>query len=445
MSRKTRTIDGARVTCDIIDLLQERGTAGITEIADELDRSKSSVHAYLSTLVEKKYVVKSDHQYSLSLRYVELGEYMKSPLRRNDIILTEIDGLADITNEGAQFATIEQGDLIYLYKTRGKSDMETIPSIGSREQLHSTSLGKAILSCLKRERVLDLVGTTPLPRKTEHTVVDIDTLVDELRKTRERGYAIDDEENKPGLRSIAAPIVLNEEDIIGAISITGPTKRMSFNRIENELEDRIKRSANIIQMNTTFEDSEFPTLGISREAVSDLQQESSTGENRNEDILEPNEPLHETEFADVVEAEWCKICPVHSGKPLSVHTGSTRDGAQVQQHSWHNGDMQKFQLTQLPDDTYRIDAVHSGKPIEIRNASTSGGASIQQNTWTGNDHQRWRIERLGESDTFRLINVNSHKVIDVVGESKDDGTSAIQWNWIGRENQRFRFYPPDRS
>ena len=438
MSESTRTIEAARVTCNIISLLQERGTAGISEIAAELGRSKSSVHAYLSTLVDEKYVVKENHRYSLSLRYLELGQHVQHRIERNDIIYSETKKLADVTNEVAHFATIEQGDLIYLSKARGKSDIETPSAIGSRESPHATSLGKAMLSSLERSRVVDIVGPGPLPRKTDHTIIDIDALFEDLRESRERGYAIDDEEHTLGLRSIAAPVVLDEGTVVGAIGITGPVSRMSFGRIENELEDRVKRAANVIQINAEYPADESPTLGIDHGLVSDCQSDSGTDSARDSRVPEPTDILQETEFAAAVESEPRRIEPVHSEKALGIHAGSTADGSHLQQHSWQDEERQQFQFSRLPDGAYRIDAVHSGKPIEVENASTVSGAMIQQNTWSDGDHQKWRIERLGDTDTFRVANVNSGKVIDVVGESVEDGASAVQWSWTGGRHQRFR-------
>ena len=439
MSGSTRTIEAARVTCHIISLLQERGTAGISEIAEELGRSKSSVHAYLSTLVDEKYVVKENHRYSLSLRHLELGQHVKHRIERNDIVYSETNKLAEITNEVAHFATIEQGDLVYLSKARGKSDIETPSAVGSREPLHATSLGKAILSHLTRNRVVDIVGPGPLPRETDNTIIDIDALFEELRESRERGYAIDDEEHNFGLRSIAAPVILDEGVVVGAVGITGPVSRMSFDRIENELEDRVERAANIVQINAEYAAADSPTLGIDHGLIPDYQSDSGSDSAQDSRVPEPTDVLQETVFAEAVESGPCRIQPVHSEKALGIHAGSTADGSHLQQHSWDDEERQRFQFTRLSDGTYRIDAVHSGKPIEVENASTVSGATVQQSTWVDGDHQKWRIERLGDTETFRVVNVNSGKVIDVVGESVEDGASTVQWSWTGGRHQRFRF------
>jgi DNA-binding IclR family transcriptional regulator len=96
-----------------IELLQEHEEAGVTELAEELDQSKSSIYAYLATLAEQKYVVERDGLYSLSLKYIDLAEHVKDQVGKFDAIRGEIDELADTTDKIAQFGTLERGDLVY--------------------------------------------------------------------------------------------------------------------------------------------------------------------------------------------------------------------------------------------------------------------------------------------------------------------------------------------
>jgi len=252
MDNEPRTIEAVRFTCNIIDYLNEEGEAGITEIAKEFDRSKSSVHAYLTTLAEESFVVKEDKRYSLGLHHLELAEGAKNQISDFDLIESEIDSLAEKTGEVAQFGMQEEDDLVYLYKAYGDSAVETMSSIGSRGTLHSTALGKAILSRMDESSVRDVLGREPFPSNTSNTITDYESLFAELRRTRERGFAIDDEENVMGLICIAAPVVLDDGTILGALSVSGPSSRLSHERIENELENEVTSAANVIQINVTF-------------------------------------------------------------------------------------------------------------------------------------------------------------------------------------------------
>lgn len=250
--QEPRTIEAARITCKIIELLQEYGEAGVTELSAELGRSKSSVHAYLTTLVDEKYVTNHDGSYSLSLRYLSISEHVKNRIGKFDIITDEIDNLANTTDEVAQFATCEYGQLVYLYKAWGELGIESKSSIGDYEYLHSTSLGKAILSRKNKKEIRNIANEHGLPGKTVHTITDVESLLEEVEEAKEQGYAIDSQENILGLKCVAAPVVLDDETVLGAVSVSGPSSRMTDDRIQGEIKNAVLKAANVIQLNTRF-------------------------------------------------------------------------------------------------------------------------------------------------------------------------------------------------
>uniref|UniRef100_UPI003EBCF134 IclR family transcriptional regulator domain-containing protein n=1 Tax=Halarchaeum sp. P4 TaxID=3421639 RepID=UPI003EBCF134 len=84
------------------------------------------------------------------------------------------------------------------------------------------------------------------------TITDEEELFAELERTRERGYAIDDEERLRGLRCVAAPILSNEDRVLGAVSIAGPTNRLQGELFEEELPERLLETVNVIELNVTY-------------------------------------------------------------------------------------------------------------------------------------------------------------------------------------------------
>lgn len=247
-----RTIDSVRNTCRIIDVLRDRGEAGITEISEELEFSKSAVHGHLATLRDEGLVVKTDHTYSLSLRFIDLAEHVKNQVADHDIVKDVVTNLANETGEVVHFATMEDGRAVYLSKSLGDSAVETASEIGMRTSMHSSSLGKAMLAELPPERVDEIVDEHGMAAQTESTITDLDRLHEELEATRQRGYAIDDEENIPGVRCIGKAVSAPEVDLLGALSITGPSQRMTNERMEAELHDKIAQAANVIEVNSMY-------------------------------------------------------------------------------------------------------------------------------------------------------------------------------------------------
>ncbi len=246
-----RTVRAVENVLEIIEVLQAETEAGVTEIADELDRSKGTVHSHLSTLLEHEYVVKEGEKYKLSLKFIDLSESVKAEVAGYDIVKAEMDELAEKSGELAQFATEEHGRAVYLYKVGGDNAVQTASTPGHREYLHCISLGKAMLAYMPEERVDEIVDQHGLPRYTDQTITNREDLFEELATIRERGYAFDREEKIEGIRCVAAP-VRDQGEVFGALSISGPSTRMEGERYEEELPNMVTRSANVIEINTKF-------------------------------------------------------------------------------------------------------------------------------------------------------------------------------------------------
>jgi DNA-binding IclR family transcriptional regulator len=94
-------------------------------------------------------------------------------------------------------------------------------------RLHSTASGKAILAFLPDEEAEGLLSDLYLVASTGTTIVTVEALREELRRTRDRGYAVDDMENVPGLRCIAVPVFGPSERVLGAVSVSAPALRFT--------------------------------------------------------------------------------------------------------------------------------------------------------------------------------------------------------------------------
>lgn len=252
MSEPENRVQSVDLACALLRELQERERAGITELADLLGYAKSAIHTQLATLEANELVVKDGTSYRLSLRFLDMAESVKEQIGKYGVITSEVDSLADKTGEVVQFGTEEHGWLVYLYKTKGENAVETASSIGTREYLHSTSLGKSILSTYSEHRIEEIIEMRGLPSKTEQTISNKEKLFEELEQVREQGYAFDDEENIQGLRCVSVPVYSDAGDVLGAISISGPSQRMTPDRIEDELVTDTSKSANVIQINYKF-------------------------------------------------------------------------------------------------------------------------------------------------------------------------------------------------
>lgn len=236
----------------ILDTLKELDGAGVSELATHLEIPKSTVHNYLSTLVQEEYVVKDGSSYRVGIRSLEYGAYARSQLDIYNIAKPEVDELATTTGELANLMIEEHGRGSYLHRARGENAVQVEAHVGTRVPLHGTGLGKAILAHLPDDRVDEIVDRHGLSSSTPDTITDRAELEKELAQIREEGVAFDDGERISGLRCVAAPILSTEDRILGAISVSGPSNRIQDDRFTDELPSRVLEAVNVIELNVTY-------------------------------------------------------------------------------------------------------------------------------------------------------------------------------------------------
>ncbi|EJN57682.1 IclR family transcriptional regulator [Halogranum rubrum] len=238
---------------DILETLQEQGTAGVSEIADASGRPKSTVHRHLDTFLECGYVVKEDTEYSIALKSLRLASSALSRQLVYPVTKSVVQELAAETGESAAIAVEENGRAVYLCYDRANQAVRTDARLGIQLCLHCTGAGKAIfahMSEAERDAVIEQHG---LPKKTDRTITDRDELEDELAEIRETGLSFDDEERVDGMRGIATPIQNRETgELLGALTVAGPTRRINGERFRTELPDLLRRASKMVEVNITY-------------------------------------------------------------------------------------------------------------------------------------------------------------------------------------------------
>jgi DNA-binding IclR family transcriptional regulator len=231
-SQRLKTVE---TTLSLIDALRELDGARVSEVARHLNLAKSTTHRHLSTLRQCGFVVKDGDVYHISLRFLDLGEYTRYSREEYRLAKRLVEELADETEERCQFVVEERGRAIYVHVAAGAHGDETDARVGKHMFLHSTSAGKSILAHLPRNHVEAIVEEWGLPRQTPHTITTKERLFEVLEEVRARGYAFNRGGNVDGLRAVGAPVLGGDGDLIGAISISGPTHRMRGERFEERL------------------------------------------------------------------------------------------------------------------------------------------------------------------------------------------------------------------
>ena len=247
-----RTLKTVERTARIIKALETLDGAGVTELADHLDMSKSSAYHYLTTLRQEEFVVKNGDRYELGLQLLLSGEYVRNRNLLYRYGKEEIEALAESTGEYANLFTEEHGKGINLYKVRGSDAVGSgyqTDKLQQPDQLHCTATGKAILAFLSEDRVEGILDQHGLPKRTANTITDRDRLFEDLATIRDRGYAYNDEEEVEGLRAVGAPVIDRDDNVLGSLSVAGPTSRLKGTPFEEEFPEKVQRAANVIEVN----------------------------------------------------------------------------------------------------------------------------------------------------------------------------------------------------
>lgn len=239
---------------NMIEHLRTGGGKTVTELSQDLDMPKSTVQVYLNTLAKNKFVVQDGATYRIGLQFLQYGMYAlwSEPVFPN--VKSKVEELADTTGELAACFVEELGEAVYVYGTEGSRAIRTDLTMGDRSGLHCTASGKAIFAHLPEERIEEIISQHPLERKTPQTITDPNELREELRQIRQRGHAHSREESVEGVRSVAAPILV-ENEVICSISLAGPANRFIGERFRTEVPDIVKGAANEIELKLTYSES----------------------------------------------------------------------------------------------------------------------------------------------------------------------------------------------
>jgi Transcriptional regulator len=207
---------------------------GVTELAEKVGLHKSTVHRFMVNLDAAGLVERNQRtgRYRLGLHIFELGGLVMQQMNLWDEALPFLEGLVRDTGETGHLAVLDGGEAIYIERVEARRALRVPSAIGRGYPAHATNLGKVLLADLPRERVAEIVIEKGLASYTPNTITDPDALDAELERIRQRGYAIDDEEDTDGVFCVGSAVFDRSAHCLGAVSITGLKLDLPAWRIE---------------------------------------------------------------------------------------------------------------------------------------------------------------------------------------------------------------------
>ncbi len=217
----------------LLILGQNAAPLGLNEVSRRLEIDKSTTHRIMSTLCGQGFVEQDPEtrKYLLGLRVIEVAALKLRTINLLKVARFPIQNLVSQSRETVHLAVHADGEVMYLDSEQYAGVITVNTTVGARAPMHSSAVGKALLSGMTSEEVDRVLAIKGLQRYTEKTIVDPRELHQHLQQCRERGYGLDDEETDLGVRCLAAPVFDHRGGVVAAVGISGPTQRMSFERI----------------------------------------------------------------------------------------------------------------------------------------------------------------------------------------------------------------------
>jgi len=221
--KKAYSVPAVQRALDIVEyLVSSASSRNITELSRYLKIPKSSVFGILQTLRDNGWVEKlEDDRYVLTLKLFGLGSAIIASLDLRQQVSPILRELATQSNITGHLAVLASDEAVYIDKAEVPGAIRLTTYVGSRNPLHSTGMGKALLAWLPEKEVDRIIDSRGLTAYTPNTISSRIALKAELAKVRRVGYAISMEENEPGVCGIAAPIFDHLGHVVAAVNLGG--------------------------------------------------------------------------------------------------------------------------------------------------------------------------------------------------------------------------------
>lgn len=217
---------------DVLGLYFEYEELTAAKAAKALGVSRTAAFRILYTLEAKGYLTRTEEGgYRLGIKLFSLGALAQTRMVLAGLVRPELSRLADETGETAHLATMDGPyHIVFVDKALGRLNLKMDTVLGDRRWAHQTATGKMLLSQKRPEQWEQYAAAARFERPTPNSISTPEQLYNELELTRERGWAIDNEESEEGLTCFAVALTDSSGAAIAAISCSGPSTRMERNR-----------------------------------------------------------------------------------------------------------------------------------------------------------------------------------------------------------------------
>lgn len=217
-----------------LEILDEVAAHGrpvrFSELLEKSAHPKATLYRLLQTLTNQGMLTfdQDRHTYSLGLRLLRLAHSAWKTSSLAPVAAPFLDALAAEVGETIHLAQMENGQVLFIDKRKTTVHFDTLAAAGRVAPAHCTGVGKVILAHLRGDRLERALRQQSFLAYTDATHRGPESLLAELEQIRTEGVAFDREEHERGIISIAAPIMVGQGRVIGAVSVATSTSRHSL-------------------------------------------------------------------------------------------------------------------------------------------------------------------------------------------------------------------------
>ncbi|MBL6977780.1 MAG: IclR family transcriptional regulator [Desulfobacteraceae bacterium] len=207
---------------------------GITELANNLEMSKGTVHGIIFALEDSGAIIRDPvtKKYTLGVTLFELGKLAYSQIDLMALARPVMEELMERTEESVYVGVMNGGHITILDIVESSQDLKITSPRGTAIPLFAGATGKVILASMENPQALNIITKNGLPRFTEHTITDPVRYLEEVESARKNGYATDYEEYISGVRAIASPI-RGWKPLISALWVVGFKTSLNDHKMED--------------------------------------------------------------------------------------------------------------------------------------------------------------------------------------------------------------------
>jgi DNA-binding IclR family transcriptional regulator len=200
----------------------------LAEICQRMSLHKSTAHRSLMVLERSALIERTlENRFRLGLRLYELGNRAVEQIDLRTRVHPFFRRLAMKVGETVHLSVLQKTSVVYLDKVEPNRRVCMSSKTGTSNPVYCTSMGKAMLAFQSDETIEQIIAKIRFVRYTRKTLCSREALLKALERVRRRGYAIDDEEIELGVRCIGAPIFDDNHRAIAAVSVSGPSSRIT--------------------------------------------------------------------------------------------------------------------------------------------------------------------------------------------------------------------------